>query len=331
MGDDLTERLTAIEASLSKLQDELVGLRAENARLRAVGSRSAERVADVEPSMEAAPDGLGRRRLLVGGTTAGAAAVASLLVSGRPAAAANGDAVIAGQSTSATGETRLVYDGSGQNGFRVQGTSSLAMIEGYQSGTAAGVKGANTAGGTGVLGLANTGVGVYAESGGGYGVEGRSEGSVGVYGESVSGAGVEGTSQGTVGVRGQSAGAGSAGVRGEGEIGVMGFASRDFGTGVWGRSLMGTAVWGLSTLEGIAVLGDCLQEGTGVEARSYEGIGLQTKGGHADLRIVGVEGRQSPTSDLSFHDRGEVVADAAGALWFCAAAGTPGTWRKLGG
>ena len=41
------------------------------------------------------------------------------------------------------------------------------------------------------------------------------------------------------------------------------------------------------------------------------------------------EGNAAPDRAVP-HNMGEVVNDATGTVWLCVAAGTPGTWRKLG-
>ncbi len=57
--------------------------------------------------------------------------------------------------------------------------------------------------------------------------------------------------------------------------------------------------------------------------------GLLARGGVANMELVN-EGA-APASRTDAHKRGEIVADGNGDLWYCSAAGTPGTWQLLGG
>ena len=62
------------------------------------------------------------------------------------------------------------------------------------------------------------------------------------------------------------------------------------------------------------------------------GTGAAASGDHAALRLTPWSGsRLAPTGDTAFHEAGDLVADGQGNLWLCAAAGMPGTWRKLAG
>lgn len=82
--------------------------------------------------------------------------------------------------------------------------------------------------------------------------------------------------------------------------------------------------------------------GTGLVAESNNGAAVSARGapglrpavvqgGLADLRFDAVDERQAPSADTTAHLVGEVLADGTGTLWQCITAGTPGTWRKLGG
>ena len=242
---------------------------------------------------------LGRRRLLLGGATATAAAAAAVVAgSASPAAADNGGPLLLGQNNTANAETKLSYGANINNGFRVEGASDLAMIEGYQTGTGPGFKGMNTGFGAGVEGTSATGTGVLGQSGD-IGVNGVStNGSYGVKGES-SGIGVLGVSTGTdSGVYGQSA-----------SIGVQGLGTGP-GNGLWGYAI-GT--------------------GTGLLGQSAAGIGAVLAGLRSNLHLVQRPGRVAPSADATAHEVGEVLVDGTGATWLCTVTGTPGTWRKIGG
>lgn len=137
-----------------------------------------------EPGMED-ESGRGRRLMLKGGIAAAAAATVGL-ARGDRARAANGDPIEAGDTTNATATTTL----TGGSTFRaINGsTAGAASLYGTQNnGDRFGVRGENTAGGTGVYGVAGGGSG-------GSGVRGTAAGSdgAGVRGESTLGAGVVG-------------------------------------------------------------------------------------------------------------------------------------------
>ena len=66
----------------------------------------------------------------------------------------------------------------------------------------------------------------------------------------------------------------------------------------------------------------------GENSKTY---GLVVSGERAALRIER-RGLQFPPPDrVDSHNQGEVIADSNSDLWYCVAAGSPGTWRKLSG
>ena len=73
-------------------------------------------------------------------------------------------------------------------------------------------------------------------------------------------------------------------------------------------------VWGNSDSGGVGVYGG-------------GGIGLVGSGTRAGVRIDPVGA--APASRTDAHDRGEIIHDTTGALWFCVASGSPGTWRRV--
>jgi hypothetical protein len=83
-----------------------------------------------------------------------------------------------------------------------------------------------------------------------------------------------------------------------------------------GHGVEGVGVHGNSDFGGIGVLGG---GGTGVVA----------SGTVAALRLV--DTGVAPPTRSDAHVKGEVTTDGAGALWYCVADGTPGTWRRLAG
>ena len=67
--------------------------------------------------------------------------------------------------------------------------------------------------------------------------------------------------------------------------------------------------------------------GTGVAATSTTGLGASFQGGRAAVRLVPRPAQGAPASGS--HQRGELVVDSRGKLWFCAKSGKPGTWRQV--
>ena len=106
------------------------------------------------------------------------------------------------------------------------------------------------------------------------------------------------------GVLGKSAS--GTGVRGEGGSGVLGIGNGGLGIGVLGQS----------------------DAGTGVAALGGAGIGVYASGERAPLRLAPAVLPGAPTT--GFHERGELMVDSGGDLYFCKASGTPGTWRLIG-
>ncbi len=191
------------------------------------------------------------------------------------------------------------------------------------AGAGFGVHGEATKGGIGVHGASDTWFGVRGESTGGTGVRGNSETEVGVYGRSTTLTGVSGYG-GAYGVVGQCDAGGTA----------VDATSSNGGTGVWGRSLpTGYGVRGESS-SGFGVRGDAVT-GIGVAGVASNGIAIsgegrlggQFKGTRAAVRLVPTASVGPPTT--AKHQRGEMVCDSNGDLWFCKSDGTPGTWAQL--
>jgi hypothetical protein len=70
-------------------------------------------------------------------------------------------------------------------------------------------------------------------------------------------------------------------------------------------------------------------DGYGVAASADNGTGLLVRGDRAAMSFFRL-GVPAPERTVAYAV-GEVIADSAGALWYCTVAGTPGTWRKLVG
>jgi hypothetical protein len=93
------------------------------------------------------------------------------------------------------------------------------------------------------------------------------------------------------------------------------------------RGRSGYAVFATSTGDVACVYAEG-RHSTGLEARSAHGYGGVFKGGRAPLWLVPQFSATGFPSSGS-HARGELFADTAGNLWYCAAGGSPGRWRKV--
>lgn len=89
----------------------------------------------------------------------------------------------------------------------------------------------------------------------------------------------------------------------------------------YGFSAVPHGVFGVSSNGGgFGVVGD---------ARSDGGAGVLARGRRANVELA--PDGDSPATRTDAHVVGELVADTNGDLWYCAVAGTPGTWRKVAG
>ncbi len=237
-------------------------------------------------------------------------------------------------STTSTG-TAII--GAADGGYGVRGTSVSSI----------GVVG-NSSGSTGVYGSGTIGVrgegateGVHGEGlGVGNGVQGNAAGAgYGVVGTSASGAGVHGTGL-TVGVLGMCGTTGT-GVEGRSTDGVGTFGTSTSTYGVAGISIDQIGVYGEGAVGGVQ--GNAGSTGTGVSGDGRVGVAATgsdyafavTGAGRSGLRLSAATHtsgmRAAPSLRTDTHDVGELDMDANGDLWWCVAAGTPGTWRKLSG
>lgn len=117
-----------------------------------------------------------------------------------------------------------------------------------------------------------------------------------VFGSATGGYGVDGSSGTNHGVVGRASAAGRAAVRGIGSSSAAG--------------VQGTA-----------------STGPGIDGSSAGSVGGSFSGATAAVRLVPQRTTGPPTS--GFHQRGELLVDATGALLFCKTDGTPGTWKKV--
>jgi hypothetical protein len=152
------------------------------------------------------------------------------------------------------------------------------------------------------------------------GVLGRSgaavagEESAGVCGSSASRNGVLGVSSSSYGVRGKSAN----------NSGVYGITSAPAVTPV--TNIPNAGVTGFS-LTAYGVLASS-RDAAGVRGSSSNSYGGEFNGGKAPVRLI-PHASHSGKPTTGTHKRGELFADAAGALWYCTHDGTPGTWRRV--
>jgi len=216
----------------------------------------------------------GRRALLgkLGLAAAGGAgiAVAGAVLGTSPAAAANGDPVLLGDSNSATSVTAVVYEAS-------SGIPGGAAIWGDT----------NATGATGVSGTSSTGSGVYGVQGEPSGIPARfGVTSAGVWGDSSLGYGLMGSSSASVGVRGVSST--GVGISGDSATNAGCSGSSGSGAGVYGESAAGNGVWGVSGataygVYGVSALGTGVRgESSGYGVSGYTDVGYGVHGGASD-------------------------------------------------
>ncbi|MEZ5143021.1 MAG: hypothetical protein R2726_10960 [Acidimicrobiales bacterium] len=242
-----------------------------------------------------------------------------------------------------------------QAGVAVAGAAAGAVVLG-QASPAAAAQGTFD-GNPGVIGTASPagGIGVRGDTGTGTGVLGRSQETsgtaIGVEGivASNDGIGVRGNANSvvgeTVGVLGRVVSASGYGVKGVNAstgsgntTGVYGESFSDLGRGVVGRTEGDAAVGVLGISDkpapgintGYGVFGQGTGTGAvGVKGGCADGVALAGFSNRAQLQL---EGTPAPPLGSGIARRaGEVVLDIDKVLWLCIAAGTPGTWRRLGG
>lgn len=104
------------------------------------------------------------------------------------------------------------------------------------------------------------------------------------------------------------------------------------GTGVRGRADSGVGVSGSGRVA--AFRGSAENYGVLID-NSRVGVAIRGASGAALLLDPTVDEPSSPKAPpperTDAHERGELDVDRFGALWFCTASGTPGTWQRIGG
>jgi hypothetical protein len=194
-------------------------------------------------------------------------------------------------------------------GFQTHGTHITKG--GEMSGTQIGVRGIGNVGASGI--------GVQGE-----GVQ------YGIHGLAVADSSVSGPVLG---------GPGGTGVCGESSSGVGVLAVSDSATGLQARggsfgvdalSTLGTGVRGISQgqIQKAPDGGFVTPYPAGVYGEGQYVYGGQFSGAFAPLRLLPSTTEKSHPSSGP-HLVGELFVDSTGSLWFCKAAGTPGTWVKL--
>jgi hypothetical protein len=216
----------------------------------------------------------GRRALMLGAGAAGAGVIATLAGSAGPAAAASDNPVELGESNSASASTVITTTtGNGLNGITTSDETYAC----------------------GLLGESEYGIGVYGTQASTSGLLGSDSNpaSAAVVGDSGAGAGVLGLSSSANGVFGITGNTGSSGVAGVDES-----TEAPGGHGVYGRSALGTGVYGTITGDttgqsGVAGVDDSTGTGGGhgVYGRSTSGVGVygQSKTG-VGVTCVGEDG-----------------------------------------
>jgi hypothetical protein len=80
---------------------------------------------------------------------------------------------------------------------------------------------------------------------------------------------------------------------------------------------------------GVAGVSGTSNTAPGVAGSSGSNYGGLFSGGRASLRLVPASTQGAPTAASGGHLVGELFVDSDGNLFFCKAAGTPGTWVQI--
>jgi hypothetical protein len=356
--DQAAKEASSLKTENAPLSKRLAQIESTGRTQRSDSTRYVQPAAAIDPEIEE-PDGdspVSRRSVLraLGGVAAGGVglAIGSAFLGAEPAGAANGNAVLLGETNSATTMTEVTNTG----GPAIYGVDTGASGIGFSD---AGVVGdTNVDGGSGVVGVSSGGDGVdgftsvnefsgvagFDDSpGGGKGVFGTSGKGTGVWGQTAADlqsgvAGIDSSTGGGYGVYGESTE--GIGVYGTLAAGVSGLLDGDV-AGVVGDSYTSDGVIGLSSSSdgvsgvtsatnwsGVYGLDSSVGGGHGVYGESTSGYGIKAQGGLAPILLSPSDSAGVPTSRL--HSLGELYVDKNGVLYVCVAAGTPGTWVQVG-
>jgi len=238
----------------------------------------------------------------------------------------NGVGVLAksfGTSSLAAG-MHAVCDASLGTGLKAESAYGVGIdVKGGQWGILAN---STITGGIGVQGTSTDYVGVWGagQTGtkgvgnpNGYGVDGSAFGTTGV--------GVIGT--GPTGVKAVGSGQTSIGLHAIAPQAVYAVGSGSYGIGVNAVGVAAVVAQGTSsTGTGLIATGDI---GARVDGTRF---GLSSSGARAAMKLTaGSASKPTPPARTDAHEVGEIEVDQLGELWYCVAAGTPGTWRTLSG
>jgi hypothetical protein len=154
----------------------------------------------------------------------------------------------------------------------------------------------------------------------------------------------------TVGLYSNISGVGNVAIKGDGTSGANGVeGTSDSGYGLYALTFTGDSVHAVSTQGGTAVSASSMagggigvlsiSDGIGVIGQSVNATGVSGSGGSYGGYFAGgvaslVVGKNSGLigpPNTGNHQKGELVTDSNGNLWFCANDGTPGTWIRLPG
>jgi hypothetical protein len=95
----------------------------------------------------------------------------------------------------------------------------------------------------------------------------------------------------------------------------------------------GTGVYGTGGNVGVDAF--CSGVGPGLRGVGSTGVGLELRTGPTGAAHLYLNDSFNslpvPTGRVDFHQAGEIAMDQNHDLWFCAVAGSPGTWRRLAG
>jgi hypothetical protein len=191
---------------------------------------------------------------------------------------------------------------------------------------------------TGVAGVSNRAPGVFGQSGATDKV--AQTGTAAVVGWADTVTGVAGASNSAPGVFGSSFSPDHSSIHGQRGSGgravdasaVLGTTDDTKGAGVSGSALNTVGVFGLSGNEsgpGVEIAGvvGTSSTVTGVAGSSGQNYGGHFVGGLAPILLEPASNSGRPRSGT--HRRGELYVDSQGALFFCIADGTPGTWCQV--
>jgi hypothetical protein len=260
------------------------------------------------------------RTLGIGAAAASAAAVGSTAWA-RPAAADDGDPLILGESNEADSGTSISSNNDSGT-FGVTNNSSDSGADGLV---------VDAFGGTGLVSysFANDAV-VGRALNAGFGVRGLGTGDAnGVEATSSKGDGLVATASASnkAAVRGTTTGVASAIIgRAVGGYGVDG--GSDTTHGVVGRASAdaraAVRAFGSSSATGVQATST---SAPAIIGSSSNDVGAELSGGRAAVRLV-PRGTPGPPTSGS-HQRGELLVDSKGVLYFCKTDGTPGKWKKV--